>query len=58
MVVVNNHNIEERKFDGTRFNEILKNYKSATNIETGKKQSDLKSFTVPAKSVTIYELGK
>ncbi len=58
MVLVNNHKSENRTINGTRFNEILKDYSSGLEITSGKNIPNLTEFNIPAKTVLIIELKK
>ncbi len=58
MVILNNNNDEERTIDLTRFQEILKKYKSGKNIITDEKIDKLDKITINKKSVMIIELEK
>ncbi len=55
MVILNNHNTENKTIDCERFNEILKDYKSGTEIITGNK-IELNKIKIPKKSAMIIEL--
>ena len=55
MVVVNNSN-EARTFGTARFGESLKNYKSGTDVVTGKTVSVTGDITVEPKSAMVLEL--
>lgn len=56
MIILNNHNSEKRTIDCSRFDEILKNYKSGVEITTGKKIEKLDKIEIPKKSAMIIEL--
>ena len=56
MVIINNHNSEDRTVDCSRFNEILKDYSSAKEIISGTNYSDLSKIEIKAKSAMIFEL--
>ena len=58
MVCMNNNETEEKKLDSGRYAEFLGNYKSATDIMTGKTYTDLKNLTIPPKTAMIFELKK
>ncbi len=58
MVILNNHNTEERTINKERYAEILKKYSSATNIVTAEKLTNLDNIKVPKKSITILQLNK
>lgn len=57
MVMMNNNDSHDRMVDMSRFEEILKNYGSGTEVVTGQKYN-LDTITVPAKSALIIELHK
>ncbi len=58
MTIVNNHASESRTVSGTRFKEVLNHYKKAKEITTDTQISDLSNFTIPPKTVHIYELQR
>lgn len=58
MVVLNNSDDESKNIDMPRFNEILKDYKSGTDIITDKKIDNLNNLTINKKSIMIIELAK
>ncbi|HEX2936323.1 MAG TPA: glycoside hydrolase family 13 protein [Bacteroidales bacterium] len=58
MVAINNHDIEQRTLDGSRFNEMLSGFKSGKDIISGTTISDLSRITIPAKTAMIIELEK
>lgn len=56
MVVLNN-NDTEKAVETSRYQEILKKYKSGNEIISGKKLTDLSSLTLPGKGAMIIELN-
>ena len=56
VMVVMNNNEEPKTVETSRYNEFLKNYKSYTDILTGKRFDDLTTLDVPAKGVLIIGL--
>jgi hypothetical protein len=56
MVSINNNETEEKKIDPGRYAEFLGNYKSATEIITGKTFTDFTNLIIPAKTAMILEL--
>lgn len=58
MVAINNHDLEQRTLDGSRFNEMLSGFKTGKDIVSGTTISDLSRITIPAKTVMIIELEK
>ncbi len=57
MVILNN-NPNEQKLDTQRFAEMLKDYKSATDVISDKKLDDLKTITISGRTPMILELKK
>lgn len=58
MVMINNHNTEDKTVDCSRFNEILKDYTWAKEIISGTKYDDLSEIEIKSKSAMIFELHK
>ncbi len=58
MVMLNNNNTESKIVDCSKYEEILKDYKTGKEIITGMQLVDLKTITIPAKSAMIIELYK
>jgi len=58
MVMLNNHNSDDKTVDCSRFEEILKDYSSAKDIISGTTYSDLSEIEIKAKSAMIFELYK
>jgi glycosidase len=56
MILINNHDTEERTVDCSRFAEILSKYSKGKEIISGKEISDLKSIKIAKKSALIIEL--
>jgi glycosidase len=57
MVVMNNHNTDDRSLDLSKYSEILKHYSKGKNI-LDQKVFDLTELTVEKKSIAIIELVK
>lgn len=58
VMVILNKNFEEKSIDTSRFNEVLKGYKSGKEIISGKQFTDISKVAVPARSAVIVELNK
>ncbi len=58
MVAINNHDLEQRTLDGSRFNEMLSGFKIGKDIISGTTIPDLSRITIPAKTAMIIELEK
>jgi glycosidase len=58
MVILNNSEDEKRTVELNRFNEILKDYNSGTEIISDKKINKLDKINIDKKSVMIIELSK
>jgi glycosidase len=56
VMVVMNNNETEKKLDYIRYNEFLHNYKSATEITTGKSFADFSNVMIPPKTALIFEM--
>lgn len=56
IMVVMNKNETAKTIDSKRFQEILKNKSTATNVMTNETVSIQSSFTVPAKSATVFDV--
>ncbi|MBN2892126.1 MAG: glycoside hydrolase family 13 protein [Bacteroidales bacterium] len=58
MVMINNHDKDSKIVDCSRFNEILKDYKSGIEITTSIKIENLDKIKIQPKSAMIIELQK
>lgn len=56
VMVIMNQNNSQAVIDAKRFDETLKNYKTATEVTSGNKISLSGSFTIPAQSIWILNL--
>jgi glycosidase len=57
VMVVSNTNKIDKTLDTSRFEEMLKGSKSATNILSDSKLNDISTFNIPAKGVMILEIN-
>ncbi len=57
VMVVSNTNKSDKTLDTSRFEEILKGSKSATNILSDSKLIDISTLNIPAKGVMIFEIN-
>ena len=57
VMVVSNTNKTDKALDTSRFEEVLKGSKSATNILSDSKLADISTLNIPAKGVMILEIN-
>jgi hypothetical protein len=58
MVVINNNEKESRTIEGKKYSESLQGFTGGTDIISGRKTDDLKSFSIPPATAMIIELKK
>lgn len=58
MLIMNNHDTDDKNLETARFNEILKNYTSGKDIINGNELTNLSKIKVAAKSALIIDLKK
>jgi len=56
MVVINNNEKESRTIEGKKYSESLQGFTGGTDIISGRKTDDLKSFSIPPATAMIIEL--